>query len=139
MPMKTKLIYYQKPYQKQLKTTVTAINQSLNNNWSIQLAETIFYPLLQPTLESLVNQKISENLPIKTAESTAQKLAKICRFIPPNLPANKPLRYLQIGDFTPMPDGGVQVKSTKEIGKVRITSIQSQINQTKIKYQVIQV
>jgi len=96
-------------------------------------------PTIQAQLEEKVNELIAADLVIKTWEISAQELEKLCQFVPKNLPANKPLRVIQIGDFSPMPDGGVQVKSTKEIGKVRITSVQNNGNISKVTYQVINI
>jgi len=97
----------------------------------------IISPNIQDQLEQKVNEAIILNLPIKTWESSVEQLRNNCKFIPPNLPVNKPIRAIQIGEYTPMPDGGVQVKSTKEIGKVQITSVQSNDNLSKITYRVI--
>ncbi|MBI4990808.1 hypothetical protein HZB96_01810 [Candidatus Gottesmanbacteria bacterium] len=44
---------------------------------------------------------------------------------------------IKIGDYKAMPDGGVQVKSTKEIGIVLIADIVSQEGKTTVKYRVI--
>ena len=43
---------------------------------------------------------------------------------------------IKIGEFPPMPDGGVHVKSTKEIGQIWISSISAQENKTTIRYGV---
>jgi len=85
----------------------------------------------------VINNLIQEDLPITTANTTLAELKQVCPYLPPNIPNDKQLRYIKIGDFAPMPDGGVQVKSTKEIGKMRITSIQNANNKTKITYQII--
>ncbi len=238
--MKTNLMYYQNPYQTELKTQISASNQTPEGKWNIQLIDTIFYPegggqpgdkgylegqngkavllcekikddkvlhvcnltgvfnvndevtcildwdwrykymkihsaghlihdvlmtlmpgltpikgghgskafieysgtvnpTIQTQLEEKVNELIAADLVIKTWESSAQELGKLCQHIPKNLPANKPLRAIQIGDFSPMPDGGVQIKSTQEIGKVRITSVQNIGEISKITYQILNI
>ena len=92
---------------------------------------------LKVTLEKVVAEKIKENLPVVTGPSNVEELRSKGAFIPPNLPSSKLIRAIQIGNFTPMPDGGVQLKSTGEIGKVRITSLQSNGETTKLTYQVL--
>lgn len=248
--MKTNLLYYEDPYLKELKTRITAINQTPDGKYNIQLEATIFYPegggqpgdkgtiigaggtatLLGETgkdekllhkctvegtlkendevtlkldwdwrykymkihtaghlihdilvtlpegknlkpikgghgskafieysgdiaeplvvskvelekvkekLEHEVVAAIKKNLTVVTGPGNVEELRSKGAFIPPNLPTHKPIRYIQIGDFTPMPDGGVQLKSVGEIGNVRITSLQSSNNLTKVTYQVI--
>lgn len=239
--MKTNLIYYKDQYLKELKTRITAINQTPDGKYNIQLEATIFYPegggqpgdkgsitgsngtaillgetvkdeklLHKCTVERTLNEgdevtlkldwdwrykymkihtaghlihdilvtlpegkdlkpikgghgskafieyvgeikepekvkeklehevadAIAKNLTVVTGPGNVEELRSKGAFIPPNLPTHKPIRYIQIGDFTPMPDGGVQLKGTSEIGKVRITSLQSSNRITKVTYQI---
>ncbi len=92
---------------------------------------------IKEKLEAEVNKAIQQGLGIVTKETTADELAKECQFLPPNLPKNKPLRMIKIGNFPPMPDGGVQVKNTKEIGKIWIVNIAVQNGTTNIRYGVV--
>lgn len=94
-------------------------------------------PLHKDELEAEVNAVLQKDLPVVTRETTYEELEKLCKFLPPNLPKNKSLRMIQIGDFSPMPDGGVQVKATKEIGKIWIASIVNQEDKTTIRYGVV--
>jgi len=93
-------------------------------------------PSIKEQLETKVNAVIRQDLPIITRETTYDELTTRCAFVPPGLPRNKQLRILQIGDYGPMPDGGVQVKSTREIGGVVIHSISSVNNDVIIRYGV---
>lgn len=88
-------------------------------------------------LEAEVNAILQKDLPVVTRESTYEELEKSCKLLPPNLPKNKPLRMIQIGDYSPMPDGGVHVKSTKEIGKIWIANIINANGKTTIRYGVL--
>ena len=92
---------------------------------------------IKEELEEKVNQAIEKDLSIVTKEASYEELAKECQFLPPNLPKDKMLRMLKIGDYPAMPDGGVHVKSTKEIDKVLITDLFSQEGKVRIKYRVI--
>lgn len=92
---------------------------------------------LKEDLEEKVNQAVKRDLPILTKDATYDELIKECQFVPPNLPKDKSLRMLKIGRFPAMPDGGVHVKSTKEIGKVLITNLISDKQKTVVKYRAI--
>lgn len=85
-------------------------------------------------LETKINEAVQKDLPVVTKFVTIEEMEKECTFIPPNLPRNKPLRMIKIGDFPGMPDGGVQVKSTKEIGKIWIANITVAEGKTSIRY-----
>jgi Ser-tRNA(Ala) deacylase AlaX len=94
-------------------------------------------PTLKPELERKINEVLATNLPIQTRESTYDELAAKCKFLPATLPKNKPLRIIQIGNYPPMPDGGVHVKSTAEIGSIVIQDIVPQAdNTTIVKYRI---
>lgn len=87
-------------------------------------------------IEQRVNEILQKDLPVLTKETTYAELEKECQFLPPNLPKDKPLRIIKIGDYPPMPDGGVHVKSTKEIGKIWIANITSQDDKVNVRYRV---
>lgn len=87
-------------------------------------------------IEKQVNEALQQDLPVVTKEATYEELVKESQFLPTNLPRNKPLRMIKIGDYPPMPDGGVHVKTTGEIGKVWIANINVQDEKTIIRYGV---
>lgn len=88
-------------------------------------------------IQKLLNQKIKEGLPIICQYTTYDELVKLSKHVPSNLPRNKPLRLLKIGNYPAMADGGIQVKSTSEIEQVVINKIDYSHNQSTIFYQVI--
>lgn len=92
---------------------------------------------LKDKLEEKVNEVIGQDLPIVTKEAVYEELEKECRFLPPNFPKNKKLRMIKIGDYPAMPDGGVHVESTREIGKILITNLTSEENKTTVKYRAV--
>ena len=94
-------------------------------------------PLIKEKLETEVNNVAQQGLEVVTKETSYDELAKECQFLPTNLPKNKPLRMIKIGNFSSMPDGGVQVKNTKEIGKIWIANITVQSGTTNIRYGVV--
>ena len=87
-------------------------------------------------LETKVNEAMKTDSPILVGSTTLEELKKECDFIPSNLPKNKELRYIKIGNYRMMPDGGIQVKTTSEIGNVFINSIEIGDGKTIIKYRV---
>jgi Ser-tRNA(Ala) deacylase AlaX len=91
---------------------------------------------LKEQLQSEVNKVISEDRAVDTRETNIDELKTIAKFIPPNLPKDKPLRIIRIDGFFAMPDGGTQVKRLKEIGKVEIKSINCGQGKTTVKYSV---
>jgi alanyl-tRNA synthetase len=98
--------------------------------------EGVLDPSLLDELQAKANEAVAADLPVKTWECSYDELAAMGVTLPPNLPTNKQLRVLKIGDFEPMPDGGVQVKSTGEIGHVVIHHITNEDGHTLIRYGV---
>ena len=94
-------------------------------------------PALLEPLQLEVNRVANEELEVVTKETTFDELAKECQFLPPNLPKDKPLRMIKIGEFPSMPDGGVQVKNTGELGKIWIPHITVLNDITNIRYGVV--
>jgi Ser-tRNA(Ala) deacylase AlaX len=92
---------------------------------------------LKDELGKKVEEVVQKDLPLVTKKVTYEELTKECQFVPPNLPREKGLRMLKIGDYPAMPDGGVHVKSTKEIGKVLISDLISQAGIVTVKYKVL--
>ena len=88
------------------------------------------------TLESKVNQVIKQGRSVVTRETTLDELSQLTRFLPPNLPKDKPLRMMQIEGYYAMPDGGTQVRDIAEVGPVEITSLSSGEDKARIKYRV---
>jgi len=93
-------------------------------------------PNIKEQLETEVNKVAQQGLEIVTKFATYEELVKDCQFLPANLPKDKSFRKIRIGNFSPMPDGGVQVKNTKEIGKIWIANITVQNGLTNIRYGV---
>jgi len=88
-------------------------------------------------IESQFNKNVEENLSILCDYTDIETLTKDARSIPKNLPLHKKLRRLKIGDYPSMADGGIQVKTTQEIGKIKISSIDNNDIQVTIHYNLI--
>ncbi len=96
----------------------------------------IFPAEFSKMLETEVNQIIKDGREVRTRETTLGELKKIARYIPANLPANKPLRIIQIEGFPAMPDGGTQVRNLSEIGQIEIVSINTKEDKTILSYRL---
>lgn len=83
---------------------------------------------LLKSFEGKANEIIEKNLPITVSyeeRETALKRPELFRLkdvLPKNIPI---LRIVAIGDFDIQADGGTHVKTTKEIGKIRITDFKN--------------
>lgn len=94
-------------------------------------------PSKKEEIELEVNRVREQNLSIITKYVTYEQLEKESKFLPSNLPKNKPLRMLKIGNYPAMADGGVQVRTTNEIGKIWIVNITQQDGKTTVRYGVV--
>lgn len=65
-----------------------------------------------------------------------EDIEKEAIYLQPGLPKNKPLRALRFEDVGVVADGGTIVATAKEIGRVIITSVDDNGNETVIRYQV---
>jgi Ser-tRNA(Ala) deacylase AlaX len=93
-------------------------------------------PTVLEALQAKVNEEVAVDLPIRTWKCSYDELVVMCKEVPANLPKDKQLRVLRIGEHEPMPDGGVHVKSTHEIGHVIIHHITNGNGHTTIRYGV---
>lgn len=87
-------------------------------------------------IELEANRLVDADLPLTTELVTLEELKKRSQYVPENLPHNKPLRILSIGDYPPVPDGGTQVKSTGEAGPIRITDIVNDTDAVRVQYEI---
>ena len=92
---------------------------------------------LKEQIEMEVNKIAQSGLDVVTKEATYEELERDCQFLPPNLPRNKPLRMIKIGNYPPVPDGGVHVKKTNELGKIWIANITIEDGKTNVRYGVV--
>lgn len=73
-------------------------------------------------IQKLANDFIAQDLPVHCHFVEREKLNRLCRHVPANLPTNKPIRVVQFQDFA-VPCGGTHVKSLGDIQKVTITKL----------------
>ena len=92
---------------------------------------------IKDKLEEEVNLVAQRGLDIKTKQSSFEELSQECSFLPHHLPKDKPLRMIKIGEYPAMPDGGVHVNNTNELGKIWIANITNLNGIANIRYGVV--
>lgn len=92
-----------------------------------------------PKLNVRLAQLVEDDRSIKTEFVSLDELQKRAQFVPENLPANKPLRIVMIDGFEPIPDGGTQVSSTRELEETSITSAQEESGSIRVHYDLPKV
>ena len=65
-----------------------------------------------------------------------EDLQKEAIYLQPGLPTNKPLRTLRLATVGAVADGGTQLHSTKEKGKITIVSIEQKEGNTVVSYSI---
>ncbi|MBI5151825.1 MAG: phenylalanine--tRNA ligase subunit alpha [Candidatus Pacebacteria bacterium] len=95
---------------------------------------TLIEPRLLQTIQKETTALIEKNLPIHLEMVTRQQLDEKRIPLPFDLPKNKELRIMSIGDSTPMPDGGTQLHTTGESWPIIVTDIVRNNGHTFVQY-----
>lgn len=98
-------------------------NHGIGKHLSVDFDQEILETDL-PKIQAEINSIISSNLDITAEMVTHQNLVEREISLPFDLPKNKELRIVQIGEYPPMPDGGTQLKSTGESQPITVGSVQ---------------
>lgn len=88
---------------------------------------------LDNTLEETVNKYVQEDSVTKLLFIDKDAMNKICRFVPNNLPENKPSRVVMYGDFA-VPCGGTHVSHLAVIGHITIRKIRLEKGSIRVSY-----
>jgi len=91
---------------------------------------------IRQELEDKSNELVQKNLKLTTAFETLEELEKDAIYLQPGLPTGKPLRKLTLEGVGSVADGGTQVATTKEVGKIVIPSVTEEDGNTVIVYGV---
>lgn len=86
-------------------------------------------------LQTLCRRFIAENAAVTCKLVSRTELEALCRFVPPNLPTNKPIRVVQFDGFA-VPCGGTHVHSLKEIGEETITKLKKKDQSIRVGYNI---
>ena len=86
-------------------------------------------------LQEQINHYLQNPEKVETFDCTQDELAKICAYVPPNLPSNKKIRVAKIGNFA-LPCGGLHVSNLQEIQAITIEKIKSKKGNLRIRYKI---
>lgn len=89
---------------------------------------------IKQELENKSNELVEKDLEFSCQFVPLVELEKDAIYLQPGLPTNKPLRKLTLVGVGSVADGGTQVKKTKEVGRVMISTINEQDGNTIVSY-----
>ncbi len=89
---------------------------------------------IKQKLEEKANELVEKDLKFSWDFQPLEALQKEAIYLQPNLPTNKPLRTFRLEGVGAVADGGTQLHSTKEAGKILIDEITSDEENTIVKY-----
>ena len=90
--------------------------------------------LIKP-LQAEINKIVHASLPIEIQLVTKKQLEDKSKFIPDDLPTNKPTRIMTVQGYMAIPCGGTHVTNTKDIG-LTINKIRNKKGNLRISYSV---
>ncbi len=85
-------------------------------------------------LQNKVDELIEKDLQFSWDFQSFEDLKKEAIYLQPNLPTNKPLRTLRLETVGAVADGGTQLHSTSEAGKIMVGDIDTEEDSTIIHY-----
>ncbi len=90
----------------------------------------------QEELEKKANELVAQDLSFSFRLADHQELEREAIYLQPGLPKNKPLRLLTLQGVGSVADGGTQVHSTSEVGRISILPIEQKDGMTLIRYRI---
>lgn len=91
---------------------------------------------IKQELENKSNELVEKDLAFSWLFQPYEYLQKEAIYLQPGLPTNKPLRTLRLATVGAVADGGTQVHSTKEVGKITIVSVEQKEGNTVVSYSI---
>jgi len=88
-------------------------------------------------LEDKTNELIKKDLKFSWLFQSLEDLQKEAIYLQPGLPGNKPLRTLRLESVGAVADGGTQVRSAKEVGRIAIPAVETKEGNTIVHYEVV--
>ncbi len=89
---------------------------------------------IKQKLEDKANELVEKNLKFSWDFQPLESLQKEAIYLQPNLPTNKPLRTFRLEGVGAVADGGTQLHTTREAGKILITEITTEDGNTIVRY-----
>lgn len=87
-------------------------------------------------LEDKANELVEKNLQFSWYFQPLEDLKKEAIYLIPGLPTNKPLRTLKLEGVGAVADGGTQVRTTSEVRRIKIESVEKEDNLTIVRYSI---
>jgi len=85
---------------------------------------------LKIAIEKRGNQLIREGRTTTIVFTDKKEMAKLCRFVPDNIPLNKPARVVIFGNFG-VPCGGTHVSNLSKLKGITIRKIKTEVDSTR--------
>lgn len=117
--------------------TLVPLKADHNKNPHIVFQGTLTEDIKQK-LADKTNELVDKNLNLTWYFQPLEDLQKEAIYLIPGLPTNKPLRTLKLEGVGAVADGGTQVKTTGEVGKINIDAIEVENGLTIIRYSIPQ-
>jgi Ser-tRNA(Ala) deacylase AlaX len=92
---------------------------------------------IKQEIQDKVTELVAQNLKLSCQLMSYEDLEKEAIYLQPNLPIYKPLRALRLENVGTVADGGTQIASTSEAGKISVDSITIENGTSVIKYSLI--
>jgi Ser-tRNA(Ala) deacylase AlaX len=90
---------------------------------------------LTAEIQTIANRVVQEDRPTRVAFMSRDDMAKVCHYVPENLPTNKPQRVLLFGDYG-VPCGGTHVASSGQIEQITIRKIRLEKGNIRVSYAI---
>lgn len=94
--------------------------------------------ILKNDIQKQIDLILPQNLPVHLEMVTHDQLIERQIKLPFDLPTNKDLRIMSIGNYPPMPDGGTQLHTTGESWPITVTTFEEKDGNTLVHYAVNQ-
>lgn len=91
---------------------------------------------LRLQIETFANKYITMKIDNTLKFMPVEEMHMYCRYVPDNIPKNKPGRVVMYGDDFGIPCGGTHVKNLGQIGKINITKLKEKKGVIRISYEV---
>lgn len=90
---------------------------------------------LKSSLEKIMDQKVSEKIPVSTMFIEKSEIGNYCRHVPENIPSGKPVRIVLFSNFG-VPCGGTHIDNLSMLKKVIIRKIKQEKDAVRVSYDI---
>lgn len=97
--------------------------------------ESIDKEALARDIEKVCNDIVTRGITTHIVFADREKMRQLCRFVPENLPLDKPSRVVMYGDFG-VPCGGTHVAHLADIGHITIRKVKLEKGMIRVSYQI---